>query len=257
MADKKLLIFIPTYNESENVEEVCSQLVDLRLETDILFLDDNSPDDTGKTLDALKEKYPCIKVLHRSQKLGVGSAHLFGINWAYDHGYEKLVTMDADFTHSPEDVPELINNSAGYDLVVGSRYLNKSSLKGWNLMRKTLTKLGHFATCHILNVKYDATGAFRLYCLNRIPREAFRLVRSSGYAFFFESMFILNLNGFLIKEIPILLPARTQGHSKMNYREIFQSIKRLVQIYKTIVIDKKRYFINKVSDAKCSVKKTS
>src|SRR6185295_1754484 len=139
----EILIFIPTYNERENVEKLCHQLLALKLSADILFVDDNSPDGTGDILENLSKQYANVKVLHRSGKLGIGSAHKMGIKLAYERGYEWLVTMDADFSHTPSDILKFLEQRDNYDVVVGSRYMNKGSLQGWNLMRRALTQTGH------------------------------------------------------------------------------------------------------------------
>jgi dolichol-phosphate mannosyltransferase len=223
----KTLIFIPTYNERENVERMCRELADLRLDADIVFMDDASPDGTGERLDALASEFPRIAVVHREGKLGIGSAHLAGVAYAYDRGYERLVTLDCDFTHSPSLIPSFIAALSNADVVVGSRYMDSGSLPGWTLARKSLTMLGHFLTESVLNIPQDATGAFRVYDLNTIPRALFNLVQSRGYAFFFESLLVLNENGFRIAEVPIKLPARTYGHSKMSVAEVRRSVSTL------------------------------
>jgi dolichol-phosphate mannosyltransferase len=222
-SDGKTLVFIPTYNERGNVEAMCRQLLELGLGADIVFLDDNSPDGTGEILDRLSNEFPCVSVIHRSGKLGIGSAHLAGIDHAYQLGYSRLITMDCDFTHSPGDIPHLLKYADTHDVVVGSRYMQANSLPGWNPLRKFLTGFGHLLTKHLLDMPFDATGAFRIYCLNRIPINVFRLIKSRGYSFFFESLFLLTRNGASIAEVPIVLPARTYGHSKMSYREAYHS----------------------------------
>jgi dolichol-phosphate mannosyltransferase len=224
----KVLIFIPTYNESGNVERMCQELLSLPLQADLLFVDDNSPDGTGKILDCLAEEHPNLSVVHRPRKLGVGAAHLDGIRWAYQHGYETLVTMDCDFTHSPSDIPRLLEQFPGCDVVVGSRFLQKDSLPGWNLLRRMLTKIGHVLTRRLLGIRYDATGAFRVYRLSKISADLFHLVSARSYAFFFESLFVIHLNNFVIKEVPIVLPSRTYGSSKMSTLEAARSARHLV-----------------------------
>src|SRR5271157_2020858 len=111
MAKQKALVFIPTYNEKENVEKMYREIVNLGLELDILFLDDNSPDGTGEILDRLAREIPNVSVIHRSDKLGIGSAHQVGIKWAYKNNYSLLITMDCDFTHPPDYIPVIIDNS--------------------------------------------------------------------------------------------------------------------------------------------------
>ena len=241
----KTLIFVPTFNERDNVESMVQQLVALPLDADLIFMDDASPDGTGELLDALATKHPRLSVMHRSGKLGIGSAHIDGINRAYDLGYDRLVTLDCDFTHSPSDVLKLINNSTGFDVTAGSRYLAPGSLPGWNLMRQSLTGFGHLLTKHLLDIQFDATGALRAYDLRTIPREAFNLVKARGYGFFFESMFVLVRNGYSVKEFPIVLPARTYGSSKMTTREVFRSANRLLSLWKESVVDPDRFVVRK------------
>ncbi|MDP9152412.1 MAG: glycosyltransferase [Myxococcota bacterium] len=227
----KTLIFVPTYNEKDNVRPICEQILGLGLDADIVFLDDNSPDGTGVLLDELAAKHPRLSVIHRPGKAGIGTAHLQGIAYGYDHGYDKLVTMDCDFTHAPSDIPRMLERSAEADVLVGSRYLEPDSLPGWSILRKALTTLGHVLTEHLLGIANDATGAFRVYDLRRIRREIFGLVTAGGYAFFFQSLFILHKNGARIVDAPIKLPARTQGSSKMSLHEIRRSVGELVTLY--------------------------
>jgi len=226
----KILVFIPTYNERENVEEMLKQLINLNIGFDVLFIDDNSTDGTGEVLDNLSNSHKNLFVIHRSGKLGVGSAHLAGIQYAYDNEYDLLITMDCDFTHAPEDIPKFISLADKADVVVGSRFILSDSLSSWNLFRKFLTKLGHFLTKRVLGIPYDATGAFRLYNLKKVDKNLFGKVESKGYAFFFESLYWLNKKGYRIAELPISLPARTYGHSKMNGREILKSLKMLLKM---------------------------
>ena len=212
----KTLIFIPTYNERENVGPMCEQILALGLDADLLFMDDGSPDGTGQVLDGLAAQHARVRVVHRAGKAGIGSAHKAGIKLAYDEGYERLVTLDCDFTHQPEMIPQFLDRSETADAVVGSRYMETGSLPGWSALRKSLTTLGHVLTKNMLGISQDATGAFRAYNLTTIRRDLFDLVQSNGYAFFFESMLVLQRNGLAIAEIPITLPARTYGSSKMT-----------------------------------------
>ena len=224
------MIFIPTYNERDNVALIVPQLVALGLDADLLFIDDNSPDGTGEALDALARNHSGMNVIHRSGKLGIGSAHRDGIAYAYDHDYRRLITLDCDFSHSPSDIPRLIDASGGAALVVGSRYLREDSLAGWNFFRRFMTNLGHFMTKHAVGIRYDATGALRLYDLTRIPRDVIESVRADGYSFFFESLAAIQRHGCEIEEIAIVLPARTYGTSKMSVKEIVRSAMRIVAL---------------------------
>jgi len=231
MATGKTLLFIPTYNEHENVERTYNLIKALNLDHDLLFLDDNSPDGTGKILDEIARRDSRVSVIHRSGRLGIGSAHQHGIRHAYDNHYQILISMDCDLTHRPEDIPRFLAEADRADVVLGSRFLQHESLADWNLLRKSLTHLGHLLTKHFLRVPYDATGAFRLYRLDHIRREVFELVQSASYSFFFESLYILCLSKARVVEVPIPLPKRTYGHSKMRTVDVLSSVKRLVVLF--------------------------
>ena len=226
-----MLILIPTYNEINNVETIINKIYELEINSDILFIDDNSPDGTGHLLEHLCKKFSRVFIKHRSGKLGIGSAHRDGIIWAYENHYDRLITLDCDATHPPEYIPLFLEMSSKFDLVVGTRHLNILSLADWSFKRKFLTKLGYLLTKFCLDVPYDATGAYRIYNLNTINSKFLNLVRSNGYSFFFESIFILNLNGFSINEISIHLPSRTRDQSKMRYRDILYSFYLLFFIF--------------------------
>jgi len=254
MAQKKILIFLPTFNEVGNVGSLFAELLKLNLGNDFLFIDDNSADGTGKILDEIASQHSSVNVIHRPGRLGIGSAHFDGITWAYKHGYQILITMDSDFAHSPEYVLELLKQSDQYDLVIGSRWLKAGSLVEWNLFRRFLTGLGHYLTVSLLKVHYDATGAFRLMRLENIPEGVFGLVKSKAYSFFFESLFIMVHNDVNIGEIPIFLPNRVYGESKMQWRHILGSLFNLARLYlrsvffRTSVRQKVSYEYEKVED---------
>jgi dolichol-phosphate mannosyltransferase len=221
----KTLIFIPTYNERDNAQHMCAEIHALGIDADVLFVDDNSPDGTGTLLEALQMHYPRLIVHHRSGKLGIGSAHFESIQWAYNNEYQIMITLDCDFTHSPSDIPAMLAALGESEVAVGSRWLKSGSLPGWNPVRRFMTGAGHLLTKTMLGMTYDASGAFRAYRLDKLPREVFELVRSRGYSFFFESLFILMRNGFDICEVPIVLPARTYGHSKMSALAALKSLR--------------------------------
>ncbi len=228
-APGKALIFIPTLNERENVTELHRQIRTVS-QADILFVDDASPDGTGEILDLLAAVDPGVRVIHRSGKLGIGSAHLCGIRYAYQECYDWLVTMDCDFSHSPSDIPALLAAAVPFEVAVGSRYIRRGSLPGWSPFRRFLTLFAHVLTKTLLGLHADASGAFRAYDLRAIPVGVFDMVVSPSYSFFFESLFILARNGYRIAEIPIVLPARTYGHSKLTFREAFRSLRFLTRL---------------------------
>ena len=200
----KTLVMIPTYNESQNVRIIHSRVRAALPEAEILFVDDNSPDGTGDILDQLANLDMLVHILHRTGKLGIGSAHLAGIEWAYENNVHTLVTMDADCTHSPEEV------------VVGSRFIGGGGIKEWSLHRQMITRIGHLMTQLILGMRYDATGAYRVYRLDLIPQRLFSVIRSRDYSFFYESLKIIDLAKYSIAHVPIVLAPRFEGNSKMR-----------------------------------------
>ena len=185
--DNKPLIFIPTYNEAGNVVKLYNHLKSIDVNIDILFLDDDSPDGTGKILEELSKKDENLFIIHRKEKLGIGSAHKDGIRWAYNKKYKILITMDSDYSHSPDDIEEFLNISDQHDVIVGTRFIKKDGMGELSLARRFLSLSAHFMTKYLLKVPYDCTNGFRLYRLDRIPQSLFDEVKSHSYSFFFES----------------------------------------------------------------------
>jgi len=230
-----ILIMIPTYKEADNVIELVDRLENLHLDTDILFIDDNSPDGTGTLLDECAKKYKNIHVHHRPFKQGIGTAHKSGIAYAYAKGcYTHLITMDGDFTHPPEDIPKLLEHSGDYDVVIGGRHAQKSSLEGWSSYRKLLTYTGHQFTSKLLHLPYDATSAFRIYRIDRIPETTFWIAQSQSYSFFFESLCALNENGHSIYDVPVVLPPRVAGSSKLKFNDMVDCLLLVIMLGWTI-----------------------
>ena len=226
-----ILVFIPTYNEKKNIEIICNKLINLNFPLDILIIDDSSPDNTYQFA---KEKFDYLKnftILKRKKKLGIGSAHLDSINHAYNKKYKYLITMDADLTHKPEDIEIFLKEKNKYDLIIGTRFKNNESLKDWNIIRKLITNGGHILTKHFLKIPFDATGAFRLYNLEKISINDFNLIKSKHYDFFFESIMLLNKKKYKIFEVPITLPKRTYGNSKMSYLLLFNSLVKIIILF--------------------------
>lgn len=228
---KTILVGIPTLNEARNVENMVARLGRLPLSLDVLFVDDNSSDGTGKILDSIAKRNPAVKVLHRPVTTGIGSAHQAILGYAYSHEYEALITMDCDFSHQPEDLPRLLEALKEKPLVVGSRFLDTRSLNEWSFERKILTHLGHWLTTCLIDLPMDATGAFRAYDLRNIQKGIWENVESAGYAFFFESLWVLKKNGFTCKEISIHLPKRVYGESKMNLLQALRSLFLLIRLW--------------------------
>jgi dolichol-phosphate mannosyltransferase len=230
-----ILIMIPTYNEMANIVSLINKLIEVRPlvgNADILFIDDDSPDGTGEFLTTVENSF--IKVIHRDGKQGIGTAHQVGIIYAYQNKYTHLITMDGDFTHPPEVIPKLLEKSGDYDIVIGGRHAQKESLEGWDAYRKLLTFIGHQFTSKLLHLPYDATSAFRIYRLDVINPRIFMLVESRSYSFFFESLCVLNENGYSIYDIPVVLPPRASGSSKLTLKDMVQCLLLVIKLGITI-----------------------
>jgi len=229
-----VLVAIPTYNEKDNIRPLLELFRGVSGDFHILYVDDNSPDGTAAEVESAQADWPNLLLMRRAGKLGLGTAHRDAIRYAYEKGYQRLITMDADLTHDPRVLPKFLELSDQCEVVVGSRHLLPDSLPGWNVYRKAMTWFGHFLTKFFLKMPYDATGALRLYNLQTVPQGIFRLVRSTGYSFLYESLFILWNNGCRVAEVPIELPARTYGSSKMSLEQVMVSAFRLGLLYSNV-----------------------
>ena len=225
------LVIIPTYNEAENLEPITTAVLAAEARVDVLVVDDNSPDGTGRLADALAAKNPRIRVLHRAQKQGLGKAYLHAFRWALDESYQYVIEMDADFSHDPKYLPSLLDEAmAGTDLVLGSRYVEGGGTVNWGPGRRAISKGGSLYARSILGVGIqDLTGGFK--CFRRAVLEAIDLnaVKSSGYAFQIELTYRALKAGFKIKELPIVFEDRRVGQSKMS-RKIF--VEALTMVWK-------------------------
>lgn len=213
-------IIIPTYNEKENLPLLVDRLRALPLEElHILVIDDNSPDGTGAVADELAARHPdCVSVIHRSGKLGLGTAYITGFKHMLDGGCDLIGQMDADFSHQPEKFVEFVAALEGYDVVFGSRYIPGGSLDhDWPAWRKSLSNFGNTYARTILQLPVkDLTGGFRLWRRDALASIPWERVRASGYVFMVELAYVANRLGLRIKEVPIYFAERQLGKSKMN-----------------------------------------
>ncbi len=224
-------VVIPTYNEADNLPIIVKRLFDLGVpDLKILVVDDNSPDGTGKIADRLAKEYPGkLDVIHRAGKLGLGTAYLEGFKYCLDNGAERIVQMDADFSHNPEMILSLLDHLADYDLVVGSRYIEGGKLdEDWAIWRKGLSAFGNLYARVILGMPVkDVTGGFRAWRRETLLGIPLDRVKSQGYAFQVEMGYITHLRGYKIKEVPIYFAERTRGTSKMSLNIQVEAAKRV------------------------------
>ncbi len=209
------LVVVPTYNERENLPPLSQRL--LALAVDVLVVDDNSPDGTGKIADELASKHNSVHVLHRTEKSGLGRAYIAGFKWALEHGYECVFELDGDFSHNPDDIPMFLEAGTEADLVLGSRYLNGIRIINWPLSRLMLSKCAAKYVQIITGMPFtDPTGGYK--CFRRRALQAIDLdaIRSNGYSFQIEMTHKLWRQGMRIVEVPIIFTDRFLGHSKMS-----------------------------------------
>ena len=209
----KTLIVVPTYNERKNISILFEKLIRLvKSNFEILVIDDNSPDGTYKEVLKYQKKYKFIKLKVRKKKLGIGSAHKFGIKYAVKKKFKILITMDSDGTHDPKYIKKILSKIKKFDLITTSRFKSKKSLKNWPLLRIVLTNIRHLLIKFFLGMPFDASGAYRCYNLKKIKYKDILLAKDNGYSFFWESIFILHKKNYSIYEVPIELPYRKLVH---------------------------------------------
>ncbi|HSK18020.1 MAG TPA: polyprenol monophosphomannose synthase [Longimicrobiales bacterium] len=224
--ESRALVIIPTYNERENLPRLVPLVLAQDERIDVLIIDDGSPDGTGQVADELAAESHRIHVMHRSGKLGLGTAYLAGFRWGLDRGYAWLLEMDADFSHDPAHLPQFLEALEHYDLVLGSRYLEgRVTVVNWPIARLLLSYFANTYARVVTGVPlWDATGGFKAF--RREVLEAIDLdrVESEGYSFQIEMSLRSWKKGFRIGEIPIVFVDRTTGESKMSGNIIREAV---------------------------------
>jgi len=223
----KALIVVPTYNERENAPGIAERLLAALPQTDVLFVDDNSPDGTGALLDEMAATNPRIHVMHRAGKLGLGTAYVEGFTWALQRGYEYLFEMDADGSHDPKYLPGMLALAEdGADGVIGSRYVPGGGTKNWGVGRQILSRGGGLYARSILGVDVrDLTAGFM--CWRRRALEAIDLgtIKSNGYSFQIEMKYRALQKGMKLVETPIVFEDRRVGQSKMSRAIVLEALR--------------------------------
>jgi len=236
------IVIIPTYNELENVENIIRKVMSLQPEFDLLIVDDNSPDGTGKIVIKLQSEFPRLFLLPRKEKNGLGTAYIAGFKWCLQKDYEFIFEMDADFSHNPDDLIKLYNAcNEGADLAIGSRYITGVNVVNWPMNRVLMS---YYASSYVrlitgMTVR-DTTAGFVCYRRNLLETIELDKIRFRGYAFQIEMKYTASKFGFKVVEVPIIFTDRTQGESKMSkgiFKEailgvISLKIKSLFKTYK-------------------------
>ena len=227
----KTLIFTATYNEKENIKKLLENLNHLKIDIDILVIDDNSPDKTWEILQELEKNINNLKVIVRKDKSGLDTAHKLAFEYAKDNGYEKFISMDADLSHDPNEIPKMIDILEKSSFVIGSRYIagGKCEMSTHRLM---LSIIGNKLIKKILRINCNEfTTSYRGFNLLKLKEFNLSIVKSKGYSFFMETIYRLNKQGVIINEIPIHFRNRRHGNSKIPGVEIFRTLKNLLILY--------------------------
>lgn len=227
----KILVIIPTFNESENIADLIHELKKLDVELDILVVDDNSLDKTSKIVKDLSRLYKGIYILERPEKLGLGSAYRDGFKFGIDNSYDNYIQIDADFSHRIVDLKKMLVYINEFEVIIGSRYIYGGGTLGWNKFRKYLSKFANIFSRAITGCDItDMTSGFRIYTLNALNKINYHQTKSNGYAFQIEMSSRANFNNLNIKEVPIIFHERRKGKSKMNYRIIMEAFFVILKI---------------------------
>jgi dolichol-phosphate mannosyltransferase len=224
-------IIIPTYNERENIGLLVEGILNLGLGSQVIIVDDNSPDGTGQLADELATKNPDIHVIHRSGKLGLGTAHIAGIKAALVRDATHIATMDADFSHHPRYLPDLFRALEQFDVVIGSRYVPEGGTLYCTVPRKALSRGANLFARTVLSLHAgDATAGFRGYRRAVLESIALDEIVSDGYSFLIEMLYRCQRQGWRIGEVPIIFENRQRGASKISKTEIFKAMQTVVRL---------------------------
>jgi dolichol-phosphate mannosyltransferase len=228
---QKTLVFTATYNESANITSLCERILGLNPSYEMLVIDDNSPDGTGAILNKLAANSTRLKVIHRACKLGVGSAHELAMEYAENNDYDVLVTMDADFSHNPDDIPRLLEALADVDFVTGSRYMLGGACN-YSGYRRIVSIWANRWARRLLGIPlHEMTTSFRAFRVDFLRRVDLGAIKSNGYSFFMEIVFRLSRVGARMSEVPITFADRQMGASKIPPFEIFSGLRHLLYLF--------------------------
>lgn len=213
----RILTIIPTFNEAENIEPLVESLLGLELGLHVLVVDDNSPDGTGDIADRLAQADERVQVIHRAGKMGLGTAYTAGFMLGLEQGYDRILTMDADFSHNPRYIPSLIDLADEYDLTIGSRYVPGGGVRLWAITRRALSRGANMFARAVLGLQAsDCTAGFRCYRADVLRAIDPGSIRADGYSYLLEMLWRVQNAGFSVGETPIVFTDRRRGASKIS-----------------------------------------
>jgi dolichol-phosphate mannosyltransferase len=233
MTSPRILVVLATYNEIETLPGLVDEILRVLPSADLLVIDDNSPDGTGRWCDERAAVEPRLHCLHRAGKLGLGSATIAGMNWALERSYDLIVTMDADWSHDPQYLPALVAATARADVAIGSRYCAGGAIEGWPVYRRVVSRAMNWLSRRMLRLPVaDSSGAFRAYRATVLRAAAIEDVQSAGYSYLEEILWQLRRAGATFEEVPITFRERRAGRSKITLGEAAAKLSTLRRLSK-------------------------
>jgi dolichol-phosphate mannosyltransferase len=224
-------VVLGTYNEAENIPSLLESVLALGPEYDAIVVDDNSPDGTGRIVSQIAANDPRVHLVERPAKLGYGTAYLKGFRTALDLGADRIVQMDADYSHNPRDIPRLVEAAEEADLVIGSRYIRGGSTSGWPLRRRLISRTASLVSRLLLGLPiHDCTGGFKCFRRSALESIDFAAIRSSGFATSYEMNYFCHRSGKTLREIPITFANRQAGKSKLSMNIIFEALVAILRL---------------------------
>jgi dolichol-phosphate mannosyltransferase len=236
----RVLVILPTYNECDNLKAVAEEILEVLPASDLWIVDDNSPDGTGEIADTIAAGHDRVRVFHRPYKAGLGSAYAESFRLALDEGYDFVVEMDADFSHDPKILPELLREAERADLVLGSRYVPGGSTPDWSFRRRLISQVGNVVARVVLGLPvHDATTGYRVFTRGTLGQMHLAGLHLQGYGFQIETVYQCHQDGLRIQEYPIRFLDRQLGRSKMSRAIVIEALfyvfrRRFTDLYRRL-----------------------
>jgi len=227
----KPVVIVPTYNERDNIDTLIADVLALPVDVSVIVVDDNSPDGTGQTAEEWAAREGRVQVIHRAGKLGLGTAYVAGFRRALANGFDRIMTMDADFSHHPRYIPAMIGLSRECDLVIGSRYVTGGGTLHCSLKRRALSRGANTFARLMLGLRAsDCTAGFRCYRREVFASIDLDTIFSNGYSFLIEMLYRVQRKGWTIGEVPIVFEDRRFGTSKISRQEVYRAMVTVLRL---------------------------
>lgn len=235
MTQARTLVALATYNEIENLPSLVAEVLRVLPDADVLIIDDNSPDGTGQWCESQTQVEPRLHCIHRPSKQGLGTATLVAARFAIDRGYEIFVTLDADWSHDPRHLTELLAALHNAEVSIGSRYCSGGKIEGWPMSRRVMSRWVNGLTHLLLRLPVrDASGAFRAYRVAKLREVRLDDIRATGYAYLEELLWHLHRAGARFSEVPITFHERRAGASKISFREAWGKLGTIFRLWMSV-----------------------